>query len=345
MKAIVETRPTIVDIARRAGVSPGAVSFALNGKPGVSEQTRARIIEIAQELRWEPNRAALSLGGAPVGSMGLVIARPARIVGAESFFAQLIAGLQSALSQHGTTLQLLIVESIEAEAEIYRAWWQQQRVDGVFVIDVQADDPRITVLEALGLPAVIAGEPLKPGNIPTVSADDEEAMLTLVDYLCELGHRRIAHVSGFQQFLHTQRRMKALQDSVQRRGLLWAQSFSTDFSDSQGALITRQLMTQETPRPTAIIYDSDVMAVAGLGVAGEMGVVVPGELSIVSFEDSALNRLTHPAMTALSRDSFELGELLANTLVSVVEGTLQNPRVPATMPVLSVRGSSGAAPK
>ena len=85
-------RPTIADIANRAGVSKGAVSFALNGRPGVSDATRERILRIAEQMSWRPHSAARALGEGRVDSVGMVIARPARTLGVEPFFAHLLSG-------------------------------------------------------------------------------------------------------------------------------------------------------------------------------------------------------------------------------------------------------------
>ncbi|WP_418961035.1 LacI family DNA-binding transcriptional regulator [Streptomyces tritici] len=331
-------RPTIADIARRAGVSKGAVSFALNGRPGVSETTRARILQVAQEMNWRPHSAARALGGARADAVGLVLARPARTIGLEPFFGQLLSGLQAGLSVRGTALQLLVVEDTAAEIEVYRRWTSEHRVDGFVLVDLQVRDPRVPVLEELGVPALVIGGPGRHGSLPSVWADDREAMVSIVDYLAALGHRRIAHLAGLPAFQHTQRRIRAVRDSARRLGLT-AVSLPTDFSDAEGAAATRTLLARPE-RPTAIIYDSDVMAVAGLGVAAEMGVAVPGELSIVSFDDSALARIVHPALTALSRDTFALGEQVARTLLAVVDdpdtaGDTKNPT-----PRLTVREST-----
>ncbi len=86
-------RPTIADIARRAGVSKGAVSYALNGQPGVSEATRQRILAIAEEIGWNPNSAARALSGATANAVGLALCRPARILGIEPFYMELISGV------------------------------------------------------------------------------------------------------------------------------------------------------------------------------------------------------------------------------------------------------------
>ncbi|MFB7369472.1 LacI family DNA-binding transcriptional regulator [Streptomyces sp. NPDC056222] len=332
-------RPTIADIARRAGVSKGAVSFALNGRPGVSEVTRERILRVAEEMNWRPHSAARALGGARAGAVGLVLARPARTIGLEPFFGHLLSGLQSGLSVRGTALNLLVVEDTAAEIEVYRRWTSEHRVDGFVLVDLQVRDPRIPVLEELGVPTVVIGGPGRHGGLPSVWADDREAMVSIVDYLAALGHRRIAHLAGLPAFQHTQRRIRAVRDSARRLGLTEAVSLPTDFSDAEGAAATRALLARPQ-RPTAIIYDSDVMAVAGLGVATEMGVAVPGELSIVSFDDSALARIVHPALTALSRDTFALGEQVARELLALVDDPAAARDIKNPTPRLTVREST-----
>ena len=332
-------RPTIADIADRAGVSKGAVSFALNGRPGVSDATRARILEIAEQMKWRPHSAARALGASRVDSVGLVIARPARTLGVEPFFAHLFSGLQSGLSAHSISLQLLIVEDTDAEIEVYRRWSSEHRVDGVILVDLTVRDPRIEALKALELPALVIGGRGGKGALPSVWADDRDAMLSIVEYLAAIGHRRIAHVAGTPNFQHTQRRIRALRDAAPRLSLIDAPSLPTDFSDAEGAATTRRLLSAPD-RPTAIIYDSDVMAVAGLGVAMEMGVSVPGNLSIVAFDDSILTQLMHPALTALSRDTFDFGRQAAEVLLEVIAHPDRVINLRTADPVLTVREST-----
>ncbi|PYC78692.1 LacI family transcriptional regulator [Streptomyces tateyamensis] len=336
-------RPTIEDIARAAGVSKGAVSFALNGRPGVSEQTRRRILQVAEAMNWRPHSAARVLGGARIGAVGLVLARPARTIGVEPFFAQLLSGLQAELSRRQTALQLLVVEDTAAEIEVYRRWTSEHRVDGFVLVDLQVRDPRIAVLEELGMPTVVLGGPGRHGSLPAVWADDREAMLSVVEYLAALGHRRIAHLAGLPAFQHTQRRIRALRDAAGRLGLAETVSVPTDFSDAQGAAATRALLARRQ-RPTAIVYDSDVMAVAGLGVATEMGVRVPQELSVVCFDDSVLARIVHPPLTALSRDTFALGEQVARSLLGVLDDPATAADLKTPTPRLTVRESTGVPP-
>ena len=152
-------RPTITDIAQRAGVSKGSVSYALNGHPGVSELTRRRILAIAEEVGWHPNRAARALSASRAGACGLALARPARTLAYEPFFSKLLSGIESELSARQFALMLQIVEDVEAETEVLRRWWAERRVDGVLLVDLRVDDPRIPLVEQLGLPGGDRGGP------------------------------------------------------------------------------------------------------------------------------------------------------------------------------------------
>ncbi|MGW6868594.1 LacI family DNA-binding transcriptional regulator [Streptomyces sp. NPDC054901] len=363
-------RPTIKDIARRAGVSESAVSFALNDRPGVSDHTRARVRQVAEELGWQPNSAARALSGERSGAVGLVLARPAHTLGVESFFLQLVSGIQEVLSASRTALLFQVVEDIDAECAVHRRWWAERRVDGVLVVDPRTRDPRPELLTALGLPAVMIGgtgevdtgevdtggvgsgrirpgepSPGPPGTgrrpaLSAVRADDARAMADVLGHLHALGHRRIAHVAGLPGLAHTARRVSSLRAEALRLGLAGDQveSVTTDYSDTEGAAATRRLLARPRP-PTALVYDNDVMAVAGSAVAAELGVAVPGRLSIVAWDDSALCRVTHPRLTALVRDTAGFGRLAAEELLAVLGGSA--PRVrESELPRLEPREST-----
>ncbi|WP_374776127.1 LacI family transcriptional regulator [Streptomyces sp. NBC_01310] len=390
-------RPTIKDIARQAGVSESAVSFALNDRPGVSQDTRARIRRVAEELGWQPNSAARALSGERSGAVGLVLARPAHTLGVESFFLQLVSGIQEVLSAARTALLFQVVEDIDAECAVYRRWWAERRVDGVLVVDPRVRDPRPALLEELALPAVTIGEAAPPAGpapavgsprsplaaVPAVSpsssgspasplaaapellpsslplpsspsspsssvssvrADDAGAMAQVLDHLHGLGHRRIVHIAGLPGLAHTVRRMDSLRTEAARRGLGPDQvrSVVTDYSDAEGAAATRRVLAEPRP-PTALVYDNDVMAVAGSAVAAEMGIPVPGRLSIVAWDDSALCRVTHPRLTALVRDTAGFGRLAAGELLAVLAGSPPGIRI-SEQPRLEPRESTAPPP-
>ncbi|GAA0476300.1 LacI family transcriptional regulator [Actinoplanes lobatus] len=313
-------RPTIADIARRAGVSKGAVSYALNGQPGVSEATRKRILSIAQEIGFNANSAARALSGARARAVGLTLCRPARLLGIEPWFMGLISGFEAELGERSYALTLQVVATPEQEVEVYRRWWGERRIDGVIVTDIRENDIRIPVLQELQLPAIVIGGPGDTGPIAQIWSDDAGAITEAVRYLVALGHHRIARVSGPPGLLHTQNRTKAFEGVCAALGLDHSITIPADYTGEEGSRATRRLLIGGD-RPTAIIYDNDVMAVAGLAVAQEMGLSVPGDLSIVAWDDSPLCSLVHPPLTALSRDISAYGAQAARELLNAIDGT------------------------
>ncbi|AXI76894.1 LacI family DNA-binding transcriptional regulator [Peterkaempfera bronchialis] len=334
-------RPTMADIARRAGVTKAAVSFALNGRPGVSEPTRRRILAIADELGWQPNSAARALSDGRAGAFGLVVDRPARMLGLEPFFMQLISGIQAELSIDGTPLLFTVAEDQQAEIETYRSWWAQRRVDGVFLVDMQVADARVPVLEELGMPTVVIGAPIGNGRLPAVWSDDAAAAHTALQHLAALGHRRVARVCGPAHLRHTEIRSAAIERLAPTLGMECT-TVATDYSADEGAAAARSLLTGQDP-PTAILFDSDLTAVSGLTAAQALGLRVPGDVSIVGWGDSALCELVHPPLTALSRDVAAHGGHAARLLRTVAAGT-RVAHVQDASARLALRGSTGPAP-
>jgi len=332
-------RPTIMDIARRAGVSKGSVSYALNGLPGVSESTRSRILSIADEMGWHPNSAARALSGSRAKAVGLALARPASTLGVESFFMQLISGIEAELSRQSIALLLQMVGDSETELTTYKRWWGERRVDGVILTDLRLEDTRVQLLEELAMPAVVVGVPGPYGSLAAVWTDDTAGINAVVDYLAALGHRRIARVAGRADFRHTRTRDETFRAAVERLGLVDGGSIPTDYSAEQGARAARSLLSEQ-PKPTAIIFDNDVMALAGAGVAHEMGLQVPRDLSIIAGDDSPLCQHVHPPLTAVYRDIGDLGQRAARSLLQLLDGEVAT-EVRAPSPWLVPRGSSG----
>jgi DNA-binding LacI/PurR family transcriptional regulator len=334
-------RPTIADIAKRAGVTKAAVSFALNGQPGVSATTRQRILAIAQEIGFQPSSAARALSDGRAAAFGLIIDRPARTLGVEPFFMQLISGIQGELSTDHTALLFTVAEDQDAEIELYRSWWAQRRVDGVFVVDLQIDDRRVAVLEELRMPAVVIGTPAGAGSLPAVWQDDAAATRAVVEYLAAAGHRRVARVTGITRFWHTKIRTDAFATAAAAVGMepLLAEA---DYTGENGAAATRLLLQASQP-PTAILYDNDLMAVAGLGAAQQLGIGVPTDLSIIAWDDSPLCEFVHPPLTALTRDIAAYGAHAARVLGQVADGAARRD-FEESAPVLTIRGSTGPAP-
>lgn len=334
-------KATIKDVARLAGVSPSAVTIAVHDKPGVSSKTKERILQAARELGWSPNQAAQSLSGQALHTVGLAIARPARMLGLEPFYMEFISGIESVLTRHSCSLLLRLVEPDE-EIDVHREWWQGNRVSGSILVDLRVDDPRIPALSAIGLPAVVVGHPSLAGPFTSVWTDDAAATVEAVRYLAALGHRRIARVSGPAELGHSAIRTKAFSETAAELDLQ-AQTVVADFSADQGSRACRTLLLS-AERPTAIIFDNDLMAVTALGVASEFGLSVPRDLSLLAWDDSQLCQLTRPMLSAMQHDVFSFGADVTETLFDVMvrrEARSHTAQVPSLVP----RGSTAPPPR
>ncbi|AYG78367.1 Catabolite control protein A [Streptomyces hundungensis] len=333
-------RVTIKDVAAAAGVSKGAVSLAFNHRPGLSEGTRARIFAVAQEMGWAPNSSARSLSTQKTDTIGLALCRPARLLGLEPFYMEFISGIESVLAEQSCSLLLRLVSSRREEIDVQRSWWRERQVAGSVLVDFDRDDPRIEPLKELGIPAVAVAHPDLTGGLPAVWTDDAHAMTEAVRYLAALGHRRIARVGGPVALGHSAIREQAFRRTLESLGLDGSVQMATGFAGEDGARATRSLLLH-CDRPTAIVYDNDIMAVAGLGVAAEMGITVPDDLSLLAWDDSQLCRLTHPTLSAMSHDVHGFGTAVARALFDVVEGRDLASR-PMSTPSLTPRASTAA---
>lgn len=276
-------------------------------------------------------------------AVGLVLARPPRLLGAEPFFMEFIAGIEERLAEHGRSVLLHVVANHTAEIAAYQRWARQRLVDAVVLVNPSVDDPRPAVLRELGLPVVVVGE--SSGGIPAVRRDDVGSVRAALAHLVELGHRRIARVSGPDTLLHTRTRTAALLAAADSAGVE-AVVVEGDYSEESGAKLTARLLGRAEP-PTAIIYDNDLMAVAGLQAVKELGRRVPRDLSMLAWDDSSLCRLASPPLTTMSLDVHTFGELVARSVLRVIEGGPVPDRWCATETVVArettaaPRGSTG----
>jgi DNA-binding LacI/PurR family transcriptional regulator len=317
--AMSKARPTIADVATRAGVSKGAVSLALNGRPGLAQATVERIIAAADELRWRPSNRARSLSVSKAFALGLVITRDPGVLSSDPFFPAFIAGVESVLGPNGQALVLQVVTAGEDEEAGYQRLAQAGRVDGVFLSDLRHDDPRIELLASLGMPAVTLNRPEGSSPFPAVLLDDRPGTVEVVQHLLDLGHRRIAHVAGPPAFVHATARSEAFASALAAAGLEPVGIEGSDFTAAGGIEATRRLLALPEP-PTAIVYANDRMAIAGIGAVQRAGLTVPDDLSIAGFDDSELAEFVHPGLTTVRADPFGFGEAAARTLNQLIDG-------------------------
>jgi DNA-binding LacI/PurR family transcriptional regulator len=333
-------RPTIADIAQRAGVTKAAVSFALNGQPGVSAATRARVLAIAGEIGYQPSSAARALTAGKAGAFGLVTGRPAGGLGIEPSLLQLVAGIQAELARDQVSLLFTMADDTEAETGLYRQWWAQGRVDGVFVTGLRLDDRRLPVIGELRLPAVVIGPPAGAGPLPALWPDERAAAAVVAAHLAGQGYRRVARLGGAAGYWDSQLRREAFDAAAAAAGL-------TSFSVTAGSSVEQAAQAAAgvlsvAEAPVAVFCDTGILAVAALGAAQRLGLRVPGDVAIVSGQDSAACELTHPPLTALRADAAVVGAAAARMLTELAAGGHPGSLV-AGEPALQVRASTGPA--
>lgn len=332
---------TVGDIARRLGVSKATVSYALNDQPGVGAATRDRVKQLAQELGWYPSFSARSLSLSRTDVVGVVLARTTELLGTEPYYMRTIAGMESVFGAAGVDLLLRIVGSDhDAEIGTYRKWVGGRRVDGVVMFDQVDDDPRLELVRQLELPAVMQGIPVDGSSVGWVSSDDEADARQVIEALRALGHREVVQVTGPQRFVHERERSEAMRMSAEAAGIRLEQ-VESDYSSEGGASVAAQLMAREE-RPTALAFDNDLMSVGALAALLRAGVSVPGEVSVISWDDSLLCQVGDIALTALGRDPAVYGQRCAQMLLGLIAGEAPA-RVLAPPSRLIVRATTGPA--
>jgi DNA-binding LacI/PurR family transcriptional regulator len=337
-------RPTIANVAERAGVSQAAVSFAMNGRPGVGDETRARILRAAEELGWRPSAPARALTHARAGAIGLVLVRESDHLELDDFFVRFLAGVERTLTARDYALLLHVVSpDARDNLDTYRRLVTTARIDGMLLTDVVLDDPRFELLAESGLPTVVAGRPWGDSPFPVVETDHARGMAELVEHLTGVGHRAVAFVGGDPTYEYIATRRWVWMETMRRAGLEPGLSASVVPEDAAARAATMRLL-QATPRPTAIVYTSDFLALAGLGVARELGLAVPRDVSIAGFDDSPLASLSSPPLTTVRVDYAGFGEAAAAVLLAEIGGA-ERPRFEPTPPELIVRGSTGPVPE
>ena len=230
----------------------------------------------------------------------------------EAFFNQIIGGLDDVLAASGSELVVRVVDRADDELRVYRHWAGAGLVDAVVIKDLQAGDRRLSELVEMGLPFVALTDVTHVGPFPAVRIDNGQAMKDSVEFLVRRGHRSLARVSGPASLIHTRRRTEVFWTAV-AEARVSAVVRVGDYSIASGEAATTTLLRSRR-RPTAIIYDNDLMALGGLQAAAELGVPIPEQLSLLAWDDSVACQLAVPALSALSHDVHEMGVQLGHAL-------------------------------
>jgi LacI family transcriptional regulator len=336
---------TIEDVARAAGVSAMTVSRVINSGKNVRESTRAAVLEAIERLNYSPNTAARSLAAGEATHIGLLYANPSA-----AYLSQfLIGGLHAARSA-GVHL---VIESCESEdpdeqAEVIRRFATSE-VEGVILPPPLSESVPIWVeLEALRIPVVtVAGSPRTEGL--NVRIDDGAAAEEMTRYLLELGHRNIGFIKGHPNIVASHERYRGFCNALIEAGLDagGAPVEQGYFTYRSGLTAGERLLARSDP-PTAIFASNDDMAAATVSVAHRRGFVVPDDLSIVGFDDTALATSVWPELTTVKQPIAGMAEAAVELLIADLRRRRADAPHKLTERVLShamiIRESSTAPP-
>ncbi len=334
-------RPNIADIAALAKVSTSAVSYALNGRDGVSESTRQRILEIAESMNWRPSSAARALITERAGAVGLVnVADPRYPALSSDFAGEFLTGVQDELRRHDVFLVMHLVDTAQDALAVYQQWLGERRVDGVLVLNPLREDPRLPVLERLGLPAVVVGDVRGSSGLVSCWSDTAEAMTLMVDHLVELGHTRIARVGGAPSLHHTRKRGDAFRRALAGHGLVPDRRVARGRMNPD--IVAGAVRARRDPL-TAILVEETTPAIQLLASLSDTGVSVPEEVSVASLDDVARSALVRPALTVLHRGVDDYGRRATRALLRVIEDGVHE-HAQGTFSTLVARDSTAPPP-
>ncbi|WP_343518042.1 LacI family DNA-binding transcriptional regulator [Sphingomonas sp.] len=304
---------TVQDVARAAGVSAMTVSRVMNGGTNVREDTRKAVLAAVEKLNYRPNAAARSLAAGGAAQIGLLYANPSA-----GYLSQFLIGALEAARRAGSHL---VLESCADEGEAAQAEAIRQLIDaevrGVVLPPPLSESQTVrAALAEAGIPWAAIAMGLHEGGTLNVRIDDFEAARAMTRHLIELGHRDIAFIVGHYNQVASAERRRGFVAALEEAGI-----------DPAGAAIEQGLFTYRSgldaaekilagPNlPTAIFASNDDMAAAAVGVAHRRGLQVPGDVSIVGFDDTAIATSIWPALTTIRQPIADMAEAAITMLL------------------------------
>jgi LacI family transcriptional regulator len=308
--------PTIREIAQLAGVSIATVSRVVNGKGYVSEETRTTVERVVRDHRYSANRSARGLSSGHTGLVGVTVPRihPA-------YFSEIVAGATDALYERDMRVVLCPTQhEHDREVSLLNRLVHGTTDGGLLIL------PEETPGELQGLMdhgfhfVVVDPRERLDGQVPTVSAANLAGAYEVTSHLLELGHRRIAAITGPRGMLATDERIRGYNAAMAASGLIPPRNLviESEFDVPGGRAAAEHLLNLSEP-PTAIFAFSDQIAIGALHAALARGLKVPQELSIVGFDDTAEAALVTPALTTVRQPLAEMGRMAVSLLMRLLE--------------------------
>lgn len=340
---------TLRELATQLGLSPATVSRALNGFPEVGEKTRARVIEAAERLNYRPNTSARRLATGKSGMVGIIF-RAARNLLVDPHFVEYLAGLSMGLAERELDL-ILRHAAPKAQLASYERLIASGSIDGVVVSAPEVDDPRIAMLTERGFPFVVHGHVDGDTGYGFYDIDNHGAFTRATELLVALGHRRIAFLNGSAGMAFAVQREAAVRTTLAARGIHVPARFVSHSEMSEDAGYTQTakwLSGAERLPPTAFLCSSTLLALGVMRAAGEAGLEIGKDISIIAHDDVLPHLRAEHFSTPLTvtrvpirNAGLALAEMIHKRIGGAPPESLQ-----LTAPVdLIVRNSTGAAPQ
>jgi DNA-binding LacI/PurR family transcriptional regulator len=327
----------IKDVAREVEMSTATVSRALRGLPGVSEETRSRVMETAHRLGYVPSPGAAALASGKTRTVAVVVPWVTRW-----FFAAVVEGAEEVLRERGYDLLLYnLGGDLAARHRVFETSLLTKRVDAVLVLSLKPSPDELARLDKLGRPVTVVGADV-PGWA-TVRIDDEEAARTATGYLTALGHREIAYVGGAIQgvldFTAPAARLAGYHAALAEVGVTADPDLEVDgdFTVAGGIRAGMDLLTRPQP-PTAIFAASDEMAFGVLRAARNLGIRVPEDVSVIGIDDHEMAAIFE--LTTVAQPVREQGRVAAQQVLAALTAQHWLPEGVVLPTRLVVRGTT-----
>ncbi|MDI3517619.1 MAG: hypothetical protein PWP09_1685 [Thermotogota bacterium] len=330
-------RIRIKDIAREAGVSTATVSRVLNNSNKVTHLTRKKVWEAIEKLGYAPNHVARSLRVKRVYSIGLIVPHDIDYLFSFPYFNLFMHHLAMEAKERGYHIIFTTSDGDES-VRLHREFAMRKMVDGLVILDVSDNDPRIDVLDEIGFPFVVIGRPEHNRRYLWVDTENEKGAYRAVEYLVQLGHKRIHFVNGPTDLAVSRQRFEGYLKALHRFGLDYKPSLvhNGEFTEKSGYEVTKKILASN--KVEAIFYASDTMAIGGMRALKEKGFNPGKDVSVIGFDDIPSASVVNPPLTTVAQPISHVGSWAAKLLINRIEGKEVSSK---SLPVkLKVRGST-----
>lgn len=334
------TKTTLRDIAKKSQVSIATVSRVLGNSPEfrVNPDTKARIIQAAQELDYRPNSIARSLRVSKTFTLGLFIPSIGNPV-----FPEIVQGVEDAAAEAGYTVVISHLTPQAIKEKTYLRWLQENRVDGLIIATAMINDEIIGDLENHDFPFVLVNRrAAASGNY--VINDDTAGAKMAVEHLIGLGHQRIAHLAGPLMFDTAVRRLQGYRQALAESGISYDGGLveETDWMNWTDGRETMARILLRDPKPTAVFAGNMMSAIGAMASIREAGLRIPEDISIISLHDAPLAEIMEPPLSVVKMPLYEMGRQASKWIICALEDQAPSNPVVLETEGLIIRRSTAA---